>query len=325
MKNKLLLFAMMLIASHNAFAQGAKSIKINEVMTHNKSSIQDEFGDNNAWVELCNVSHSTQNIRGMYIATDKAVLNKSLSAPERQKMMSIIPSNDPRTVITARQHIVFFLNSASNKGTLHLDRKTASGKPLWIAIYDGNGVDLLDSITVPALKENEAYARVKDGSTTWRICDSTLVTPNTANTPYFNNKIKDTKENDPHGFAITILAMGTTFSCLLLLFIFFKILGFIMRNFTTGKKIAYKHPFKPVTKTVQKVDDVIDTSAIILKDGLKTKGIDKKVYIAVIAMALKQYQDDVHDVESGVITIKPKKTSWKHYVNATSESPILKK
>ena len=63
MKNKLLLFAMMLIASHNAFAQGAKSIKINEVMTHNKSSIQDEFGDNNAWVELCNVSHSTQNIR----------------------------------------------------------------------------------------------------------------------------------------------------------------------------------------------------------------------------------------------------------------------
>ena len=76
---------------------------------------------------------------------------------------------------------------------------------------------------------------------------------------------------------------------------------------------------------MKKVDDVIDTSAIILKDGLKTKGIDKKVYIAVIAMALKQYQDDVHDVESGIITIKPKKSSWKNYVNATSDSPILKK
>ena len=27
-------------------------------------------------------------------------------------------------------------------------------------------------------------------------------------------------------------------------------------------------------------------------------------------MALKQYQDDVHDVESGIITIKPKNTDW---------------
>ena len=27
-------------------------------------------------------------------------------------------------------------------------------------------------------------------------------------------------------------------------------------------------------------------------------------------MALKQYQDDVHDVESGIITIKTKDTGW---------------
>jgi hypothetical protein len=32
--------------------------------------------------------------------------------------------------------------------------------------------------------------------------------------------------------------------------------------------------------------------------------------MAVIAMALKQYQDDVHDVESGIITIKPRHSMW---------------
>ena len=32
--------------------------------------------------------------------------------------------------------------------------------------------------------------------------------------------------------------------------------------------------------------------------------------MAVIGMALKQYEDDVHDVESGVITIKQKSSSW---------------
>ena len=51
-------------------------------------------------------------------------------------------------------------------------------------------------------------------------------------------------------------------------------------------------------------------TSTLLQDGLKLKGIDKEVYIAVISMALKQYQDDVHDVESGIITIKPKTTDW---------------
>ena len=32
--------------------------------------------------------------------------------------------------------------------------------------------------------------------------------------------------------------------------------------------------------------------------------------MAVIGLALRQYEDDIHDVESGVITIKPKDTGW---------------
>ena len=51
-------------------------------------------------------------------------------------------------------------------------------------------------------------------------------------------------------------------------------------------------------------------TGVILQEGLKTKGIDREVYMAVIGMALKQYEDDVHDVESGIITIKPRETGW---------------
>ena len=32
--------------------------------------------------------------------------------------------------------------------------------------------------------------------------------------------------------------------------------------------------------------------------------------VAVVAMALKEYLDDTHDVESGTITIIPKFTKW---------------
>ena len=56
--------------------------------------------------------------------------------------------------------------------------------------------------------------------------------------------------------------------------------------------------------------NVLDGASKDSMNVLKTKGIDKEVYIAVISMALKQYQDDVHDVESGIITIKSKDTGW---------------
>ena len=38
-------------------------------------------------------------------------------------------------------------------------------------------------------------------------------------------------------------------------------------------------------------------------------------YAAVIALALKQYQDNVHDIESDIITIKPHKTLWHNTFN----------
>lgn len=94
----------------------------------------------------------------------------------------------------------------------------------------------------------------------------------------------------------------------------FRVLGLIMDHINTTKKIANAYPLKPVTSTITTTAkigaEVLDTTGKLMKDGLKLKGIDKKVYIAVIAMAIKQYEDDVHDVESGIISIKPKNTTW---------------
>lgn len=308
------LLALIVCISSDALAQGAKNIKINEVMTGNDSSIVDEFGKREAWIELCNASFTTVNIRGMYITTDKSVLNKDLSAPQRQALMSQIPNGDERTVLTGHQHLLFYCNGNPKEGSLHITAKLSAGEPVWVALYDGNGIELIDSVSVPALAANQSYARKKDGSETWIVCDSANVTPGIANTPNINDKIARTKAEDPHGFAITILAMGTVFACLALLFVFFRVLGLVMDHINTTKKIANAYPLKPVTSTITTTAkigaEVLDTTGKLMKDGLKLKGIDKKVYIAVIAMAIKQYEDDVHDVESGIISIKPKHTSW---------------
>lgn len=123
-------------------------------------------------------------------------------------------------------------------------------------------------------------------------------------------KVEKFKQMDPHGFAMTIMAMGIVFSCLALLWITFTLFGVFMRHMETARKVVNQQPIKPITKTVEKTMEVGHKTGVILQEGLKTKGIDREVYMAVIGMALKQYEDDVHDVESGIITIKPHNTDW---------------
>ena len=297
------------------FAQGAKNIKINEVLTDNKASVQDEFGQHLPWVELVNTSFSTYDIRGMYIATDRKVLDPSLNAPQRIALMSIIPNGDDRSAMSAREHLVLFINSNPAKGFLHLNAKSVPGKPLWIALYDGNGIDLIDSVSVPALAADKSFARIKDGFLQWDVKPAEAVTPGTGNYIEINeSKIARLKRDDPHGFGITVLSMGIVFFCLALLYVFFRIFGMIIVHQRELKKAAEAaaavQPVKAVAKTTEIAAEVAHKTNVVLKDGIQSKGIDREIYMAVIAMALKQYQDDVHDVESGIITIKPRQTMW---------------
>ncbi|MBR4276020.1 MAG: OadG family protein [Prevotella sp.] len=297
-----------LVTSIMIFGQGANNIRINEVMTSNQTSLQDEFGNRNPWVEIVNTAFSTYNIRGMFITTDRTVLNKSLTVPQRMSRMSIIPNGDARTNLSARQHIVFFLNSNHNKGLLHLDANVRSNKPVWIALYDGNAIDLIDSVTIPVIPINTSYARKSDGADTWVMRDADHVTPGTDNyIQASETKIQKLKRDDPHGLGITALCMGIVFLCLALLYVFFLVFGWIADR---RSRIASTQPVKPVVKTAKKINKVRHMTSNILQEGLEMKGRDKEMYVAVISMALKQYLEDIHDVESGVLTIKPDHSSW---------------
>ena len=305
---RLLLSGLLLASTSAVMAQGARNIRLNEVMTNNTASIQDEYGQREAWIELENTSFTTYNIRGMYLTTDRSVLNPEMSVPERIKRMTIIPNGEPRTQIGGRQHIVFFGNSNPAQGKLHLSLKVPMSEPVWIGFYNGNAEELIDSVTVPALAADQSYAR---HGNQWSVKSAENVTPGIENF-IKTDETKDAKlkREDPHGIGITLLAMGIVFFCLALLFIFFWIFGVIMNHLDTAKKVANTQPIKPITKTVEITHDLAHATGNILQDGLGKKGIDKEVYIAVISMALKQYQDDVHDVESGIITIKTKDTGW---------------
>ena len=147
----------------------------------------------------------------------------------------------------------------------------------------------------------------------WAVKTPQQVTPGIENAASEGQKktgVDKFKEQDPHGFAMAIMAMGVVFLCLALLWLFFTLFGMLMRHLDTAKKVANTQPIKPITKTVEKTAEMAHKTGNILQEGFDKRGIDMEVYMAVIGLALRQYEDDVHDVESGVITIKSKDTDW---------------
>ena len=330
MKKLGVLITMLAITSLPGWSQGAKSIRITEVMTDNRTSIVDEYGKHKPWVELSNSSFTTYNVRGMFLTTDRRVLDKKMSPEERRKLMCPLPNNEPRTSLGGKKSIVVFDNSVwahvltlqgcksikdkgvGDAGPLHLNLLLKQGRSNWIGLYDGNAVDLVDSVNVPSMLADQSYELSRDFET-WSKADQNDITPGYLPQPSGLSKSQILKKTDPHGVGIAILSMGIVFSCLALLFIFFWFFGAYMKHKQRIARATEKHAallYKTGKKTIEVTNEISHKTNVMLKDGLKTKGIDKEIYMAVISLALQEYLEDVHDVEPGIITIKPKQTRW---------------
>ena len=293
MKKIGLIFGLLSLFVTGIFGQGANNIRINEVLTINTESLIDEFGRTKPWVELANVSFSSYNIRGMYITTDRRVLDKNMSVPDRMKLMSQIP-NDEMMKLGVKGHIVFYLDSNPADGSRNLSAKVNEEKTTWIGLYNANAVTLIDSVTVPVLAPNTSYARHIDGSDKWVVKSEDAVTPAISNyITVDETKVERLKREDPYGFGITVLSMGIVFSCLALLFVFFYLFGHFMFHISKRK----------AEKEVENAEHPAPAPAASQKE-------DEDVYMAVISMALRESAKGVHDNESNVITIRHKNTNW---------------
>lgn len=310
---KILSVISFLIASSAAFAQGAHDFKLNEVYVYTPACCQsdsdktcgqqasyvDEYAQPASWIEIENTSYSTHDIRNCFLTINPAVLDKNMSAPEREKLMSVIPAGDPRTSIGAKQRITFFADGHTNRGTLHLNFTLPVGEPFTIYLFDGNAVDLLDSVRVEAIPVGSSYARLDEGK--WQVCEADDMTPNAPNVTYNNDKIKEFKEKDPYGIAMTLMCMGVVFCCLILLFVFFHIFGWAMNR---AAKLARVRAIRAIHEKAERVVEMA-------KQGTtETKGIEMENYAAVIGMALHEYFGGTHDLESGILTIHQTPTTW---------------
>lgn len=278
---------------------------LNEVLIHNESSFQDDYGLHSAWIEIFNKSYGTANLAGYYL---------KFSSQPGDTISYFIPKGDIQTQIKPRQHALFWADGAPRRGTFHTNFQLDSVNASWIGLYD-SGRKLIDQVTVPAgaLTADQSYARVSDAAENWEVKGKSAdkyVTPSTNNKTIDSNaKMEKFEEHDSTGIGMAISAMSVVFSGLLLLFISFKIVGKI--SVTLSKRNAMR------------------AKGITDKQEAKEKELGQAPgeIFAAIAMAMHELQSDVHDVEDTVLTITRVKRSyspWNSKIYTLRETPHKK-
>ncbi|MFV0545429.1 MAG: lamin tail domain-containing protein [Bacteroides sp.] len=278
--------ALLAIVCFGVKAQSTTSLRINEVLVVNEQNFQDDYGVHSAWIEIFNTSYATVDLKGCYLTNDK-------NNPTKYS----IPKSDVLTQIKPRQHALFWADGIPSRGTFHINFTLDPTKDNYIALYDSNGKTLIDEITIPAGQvADHSYAREQDGSATWVIKgygDHSYVTPSTNNMTIDKNiKVENFRTQDSIGIGMSIIAMSVVFLGLLLLFLSFKLVGYIAT--TLSKRNAMK---------AAGITDMKEAE----KQNIGSNSADE---IAAIAMAMHEFQNDAHDIEDMILTINRVKRTY---------------
>ncbi|MFY9153940.1 MAG: OadG family transporter subunit [Prolixibacteraceae bacterium] len=257
--------------SKTAKAQNATDFRFNEILVLNDSNYVDDFGQHSSWIEIINSSYSTVNIGGCFLTDD-------LSNPTKYW----IPTGDPATQVSPRGYIVFWADEKPTRGIFHLNFELKNAKT--IALFDANGKTLIDKLDIPQDQEtNVSFGRIEDNSPTWKKLGHS--TPG-ANNDHSRKASSGEKfvAMDPYGVGMTMIAMSVVFSALALLYFIYKNIGnFFIRRARKASKVDEK---------------------VVARTGRPTEEAMSGEVNAAIAMALYLYQNELHDHEDTILTIK---------------------
>ncbi|GAB2851675.1 InlB B-repeat-containing protein [Hymenobacter ruber] len=142
---------------------------INEFLASN-TTIPDEFGEFDDWIEIYNNNTTPVDIGGFYITDD-------LTNPAKYQ----IPTTNPaQTTIPAKGFLLLWADDQLAQGVRHISPKLSAGGEQ-IGLYQPNGttVTALDTYTFGAQVSDVSVGRVQDGAATF--VSFTTPTPNATN------------------------------------------------------------------------------------------------------------------------------------------------
>jgi hypothetical protein len=142
---------------------------INEFMASNDTTIADDEGGYDDWIEIYNDGNIAKDIAGMYLTDDLTELTNSQ-----------IPADDPDlTTIPPGGFLLLWADKEPEQGVLHLADVKLSGSGEQIGLTDTDGTTVLDSLTYGEQTTDVSYGRLPDGTDTWEFFD--VPTPGESN------------------------------------------------------------------------------------------------------------------------------------------------
>ena len=144
-------------------------VLINEVMAKNSTTIADEFGEFDDWIELYNAGDEDIDMAGYYLTDD-------VDTPVNYWQ---IPSGSPAlTTVPAGGFLILWADKDEEQGANHLNFKLGAGGE-HIALLATDGATILDELIFGQQSEDVSYGRIEDGGDDF---DFFLVaTPGTSN------------------------------------------------------------------------------------------------------------------------------------------------
>lgn len=136
------------------------SVRLNELMSANKSAFMDDTGAYSDWIELINAGSQPADITGWKISDGKGLFTFPAQILEPGEVVLVYASGTARAVSGQAYHAPFRLSASGETVTLtnHLE-------------------EVVDTVELPALDADLSYARGADGQ--WAKC--TAYTPGLAN------------------------------------------------------------------------------------------------------------------------------------------------
>jgi hypothetical protein len=148
---------------------GYTQVIISEFQSSNNSTICDEWGDFDDWIELYNPNDHSVNIEGMVLKNNAHIW--------------AIPVGDTSTLLSSGSYFLIWADHEESEGLFHANFRLSTSESLIICESDSNTV--IDSLRIPSLSEDVSYGICPDGE--WRIFNvpSPMEINQTTRTNYF--------------------------------------------------------------------------------------------------------------------------------------------
>ncbi|MFM2286119.1 MAG: hypothetical protein RLZZ543_1616, partial [Bacteroidota bacterium] len=152
----------------NDAAPVVSDLYINEVMASNVSTVTDENGEFDDWIEIYNASDVPADLANLYITDD--VTNTAKYQ---------FPSGTATTVIAPGGFILVWADNTIAQGPLHTNFTLSPGGE-YVGLYAANG-DLIDSLTYEALGPNQSYGYSNEVDGELMVFEDGFTTPAASN------------------------------------------------------------------------------------------------------------------------------------------------